>query len=99
MRGVIFALGLYRRAHYILVFYLPEIDLLGAEHRAWSRDSRPTDESFRTNFVVFHRIDSDQSACAAETSFAVDSDRTRLRVSKVLLTPFNEAVYNVLGWR
>jgi hypothetical protein len=55
----------HRRALNVLMLHLTEVELLGTEHAAWSRNSAPSDEGLRRDIKVFHRIDSDQGTCAA----------------------------------
>ena len=97
MACVVLAQWLYRRIHYVLVFNLAKVNLLRSQHRSRSCNSRPSDESLCTDFIVFHGVDPDQGASAAETSLTVNSNCASIRISEVLFTAFDEAVNYILG--
>lgn len=52
-------------------FLLHQPLLLRSEHRAWSRNSNPSDEESGGELEMLHSIAPDQRACSAEACFAV----------------------------
>ena len=68
--------------------------LLGAEDRPWRRNPDPANESSGWEFVVLHRVNSNQSACPSEASLAVNGHDSRLPLCYV-----EETLDNVLGRR
>ena len=63
--------------------------LLGTKDRAWSRNSDPSNEEGRREFVVFHSVTANQGACATQARLAMNS-----KYSWVSLTHLQELVYN-----
>ncbi len=80
------------------MFNLREVKLLWSKYRTWSGNSDPADKSLSIDLVVLHGVQADESTCAAETSFAVDSDGASSWVSEVGLAGGHELVYDRLRW-
>lgn len=70
-----------------------------SENGTWSRYPDPADEGLSRDLVVFHCIEANEGARAAEAGLAVDSDGTCVWVFEVLLTCVHELVDNILGRR
>lgn len=82
----------------IVRFFLKQEELLRSKHWAWSCDSDPTNELFSWNLVMLHSVKTYQGACASKTSFAMNSDSSRVRSCKVSFT-YCQEVMNYLIWR
>ena len=81
----------------VFLLDLKQIELLGSKNGAGSRDPDPANEGLSRDLVVFHGIEANEGARAAETGLAVDRDGTCVRVLEVLFTGGHELVYDILG--
>ena len=82
----------------VFLFDLEQVELLWSENGTGSRDTDPADEGLSWDLVVFHGIEADECARAAETRLAVDGDGTCVGVLEVFLSAVHELVNDVLGW-
>ena len=80
----------------VSLFNLEQVELLGSKNGTGSRDPDPADEGLCRDLVVFHGIEADECARAAETRLAVDSDSACVGVLEVLLTGVHELVDDIL---
>jgi len=88
----------YRRVHYVVWFTLSKVRLLGSEYGARSGYPDPPDKGFSADLVMFHAVEADEGAGAAETCFTVDGYGAGIRSGEVLVTGVHELGDNFRGW-
>ena len=81
----------------VSLFDLEQVELLRSKNGTGSRDPDPADKGLCGDLVVFHGIEANECARAAEARLAVDSDSAGVRVLEVLLTGVHELVDDILG--
>ena len=83
----------------VLLLDLEQVELLWSKDGAGSRDPDPANKGLSRDLVVFHGIETNEGARAAEAGLAVDGDSASVRVLEVLLTCVHELFDDILGRR
>lgn len=80
----------------VVGLHLGQVELLGAKNRSRSSYPNPADERLGRDLEMFHSPEADQSASAAESSFAVDSNSSLL-IGEMVLNYVEESLNDVVG--
>ena len=81
----------------VFLLDLEQVELLWSKDGTGSCDPDPADKGLGRDLVVFHGIEADECARAAEAGLAVDSDGASVRVLEVFLTGVHELFDDILG--